>query len=124
MAVDLRKRLLGANDIKVEPIEIPAWGGTYYLRVISGKARESFEEAYSQEKMKNFRLRFLVLTLCDQEGKPILSDADMDALGERSSVEINRVFDAAWKLNAFTQEAVDALGEGSRGAPSDASSSG
>ena len=124
MAVDLRKRLLGANDIKVQPIDIPAWGGTYYLRVISGKARESFEESYSQEKMKNFRLRFLVLTLCDEDGKPILSDADMDALGERSSVEINRVFDAAWKLNAFTQEAVDALGEGSQNAPSDASSSG
>lgn len=124
MAVDLRKRLLGANDIKVQPIDIPAWGGTYYLRVISGKARESFEDSYSQEKMKNFRLRFLVLTLCDEDGKPILSDADMDALGERSSVEINRVFDAAWKLNAFTQEAVDALGEGSQNAPSDASSSG
>lgn len=124
MAVDLRKRLLGANDIKVQPIDIPSWGGTYYLRVISGKARESFEESYSQEKMKNFRLRFLVLTLCDEDGKPILSDADMDALGERSSVEINRVFDAAWKLNAFTQEAVDALGEGSQNAPSDASSSG
>lgn len=123
MAVDLRKRLLSANDIKVAPIDIPAWGGTYYLRVISGKARESFEESYSQEKMKNFRLRFLVLTLCDEDGKPILSDADMDALGERSSVEINRVFDAAWKLNAFTQEAVDALGEGSQNAPSDASSS-
>jgi hypothetical protein len=124
MAVDLRKRLLNANDIKVEAIDIPAWGGTYYLRVISGKAREQFEEAYSQEKMKNFRLRFLVLTLCDEEGKPILADSDMDALGERSSVEINRVFDAAWKLNAFTQEAVDALGEGSQNAPSDASSSG
>jgi hypothetical protein len=124
MAVDLRKRLLGANDIKVQPIDIPAWGGTYYLRVISGKARESFEDSYSQEKMKNFRLRFLVLTLCDEDGKPILSDADMEALGERSSVEINRVFDAAWKLNAFTQEAVDALGEGSQNAPSDASSSG
>lgn len=124
MSVDLRKRLLNANDIKVEAIDIPAWGGTYYLRVISGKAREQFEEAYSQEKMKNFRLRFLVLTLCDEEGKPILADSDMDALGERSSVEINRVFDAAWKLNAFTQEAVDALGEGSQNVQSDASSSG
>jgi hypothetical protein len=124
MAVDLRNQLLNANDIKVQPLDIPAWGGTYYLRVISGKAREHFEESYSQEKMKNFRLRFLVLTLCDEAGKPILSDADMDALGERSSVEINRVFDAAWKLNAFTQEAVDALGEGLQNAPSDDSSSG
>jgi len=124
MAVDLRNRLLNANDIKVQSLDIPAWGGTYYLRVISGKAREHFEESYSQEKMKNFRLRFLVLTLCDEAGKPILSDADMDALGERSSVEINRVFDAAWKLNAFTQEAVDALGEGLQNAPSDDSSSG
>lgn len=123
MAVDLRKRLLSADDVKVKPIEIPAWGGTYYLRVISGKAREAFEEAYSQEKMKNFRLRFLLLSLCDADGKPILSEGDLDALGERSSVELNRVFEAAWRLNGFTQEAVDALGEGSHAGQSDGSTS-
>jgi hypothetical protein len=45
-------------------------------------------------------------------------------LGKKSSVVINRLFEAGWKLNAFTQEAVDALGEDSQPAPSGVSTSG
>jgi hypothetical protein len=44
-------------------------------------------------------------------------------LGKKSSVVINRLFEAGWKLNAFTQEAVDGLGEDSPAAPSDGSTS-
>jgi hypothetical protein len=117
MSADLRKRLFGAKDIRIKSIEVPEWGGTYYVRVINGKARESFEEALAAEqRMKNFRMKFLILTLCDEDGATILTDADIDFLGERSSVVINRVFDAAWAINGFTKEAVDAMGEGS---PSD-----
>lgn len=125
MAIDFRKRLIGANDVKVQPIEVPEWGGTYYVRVLSGKDRESFEEALSAEqRMKNFRLRFLVLSLCDEDGVRVLTDADIDLLGERNSVVLNRVFEQAWTINAFTKEAVDALGEGSPAAQSGGSSSG
>lgn len=124
MAIDFRKRLMGANDTKVQPIEVPEWGGTYYVRVLSGKDRESFEEALSAEqRMKNFRLRFLVLALCDQDGTRVLTDSDTDLLGERNSVVLNRVFEQAWSINAFTKEAVDALGEGSSAAQSGGSSS-
>jgi hypothetical protein len=98
MSSDLRKRLFGAKDIRIKSIDVP----------------ESFEEALAAEqRMKNFRMKFLILTLCDEDGATILTDADIDALGERSSVVINRVFDAAWAINGFTKEAVDAMGEGS-----------
>lgn len=125
MAIDFRKRLMGANDTKVQPIEVPEWGGTYYVRVLSGKDRESFEEALSAEqRMKNFRIRFLLLALCDEDGKRVLGDGDTDVLGDRNSVTLNRVFEQAWTINAFTKEAVDALGEDSPAAPSGGSSSG
>lgn len=124
MAVDFRKRLLGANDVKVQPIEVPEWGGTWYVRVLSGRDRESFEEALAAEqRMKNFRIRFLILSLCDEDGTRVLTDADIDVLGERNSVVLNRVFEQAWTINAFTKEAVDALGEGSPAAQSGGSSS-
>lgn len=125
MAIDFRKRLMGANDTKVQPIEVPEWGGTYYVRVLSGTAREAFEEALAAEqRMKNFRIRFLILALCDEQGSPILTDADTGMLGERNSVVLNRVFEQAWEINAFTKAAVDALGEGSPAVQSGDSSSG
>lgn len=111
MASDLRSRILGSNDIKIEKIAIPEWGGDYCVKIISGTDRDAFEETYAEQKMKAFRVRFLVLCLCDEKGDRIFKDEDAAELGKKSSVVINRVFESAWKVNAFTPEAVEALGK-------------
>jgi hypothetical protein len=122
MASNLRNRILAANDIKVEKIAVPEWGGDYFIRVISGSDRDAFEDSYADKKMKSFRVRFLVLALCDKDGERIFSNDDVSELSKKSAIVINRVFEAAWKSNAFTQEAVDALGEDSPADQTDASS--
>lgn len=111
MASDLRSRILAANDIKIEKIAIPEWGGDYCVKIISGTDRDAFEESYAEQKMKAFRVRFLVLCLCDEKGTRLFKDEDAGELGKKSSVVINRVFESAWKINAFTPEAVEALGK-------------
>lgn len=106
--------ILAADDTKLSgPIAVPEWGGDVRCKTLTGTERDAFEEAYSQNKMKAFRCRFLVLTLCDDKGCRLFEDADIDALGKKSSVVINRLFEESWKHNAFTTEAVEALGEGS-----------
>jgi hypothetical protein len=122
MALD-RKSILAADDVRKEKVSVPEWGGDVYLRVLSGTDRDRFEESYADQKMKAFRLRFLLLALCDEKGERLFSDDEADVLGRKSSVVINRLFEAGWKINAFTQEAVDALGEDSPSDPSDASTS-
>ena len=119
-----KAKILAAKDVKLsEAIPVPEWGGDVYVRTISGTERDKFEEAYSEQKMKAFRVRFLVLTLADESGERLFADADIDALGNKSSVVINRLFDKAWQHNAFTDAAVDALGNGSPTAPSEGSTS-
>jgi len=122
MALD-RKSILAADDVRKEKIAVPEWGGDVFLRVLTGTDRDRFEETYSEQKMKAFRIRFLLLALCDEAGKRLFGDDESEILGDKSSVVINRLFEAGWKLNAFTQEAVDALGEDSQPAPSDVSTS-
>jgi hypothetical protein len=119
-----KAKILAAKDVKLsEAIPVPEWGGDVYVRTISGTERDKFEEAYSEQKMKAFRVRFLVLTLADESGERLFGDADIDALGNKSSVVINRLFDKAWQHNAFTDAAVEALGNDSPTAPSDGSTS-
>ena len=119
-----KAKILAAKDVKLsEAVPVPEWGGDVYIRTISGTERDRFEEAYSEQKMKAFRVRFLVMTLADEAGERLFADADIDALGNKSSVVINRLFDKAWQHNAFTDEAVDALGNGSPTAPSESSTS-
>lgn len=123
MALD-RKSILAADDVRKEKIAVPEWGGDVFLRVLTGTDRDRFEESYSEQKMKAFRIRFLLLALCDEDGTRLFGDDEGDILGNKSSVVINRLFEAGWKLNAFTQEAVDALGEDSQPDQSDDSTSG
>jgi hypothetical protein len=122
MALD-RKSILAADDVRKEKVAVPEWKGDVYLRVLTGTDRDRFEESYADQKMKAFRIRFLLLALCDEDGERLFSDDEADILGKKSSVVINRLFEAGWKLNAFTQEAVDALGEGSETAQSGGSTS-
>lgn len=102
-----------ASDIKVEKLAVPEWKTDVYLKVLSGTERDAFEAAYSDEKMKNFRVRFLVLTLCDEAGERLFDDEQVTILGKRSALVINRLFEASWKLNMLSQEAVDEAGESS-----------
>lgn len=119
-----KKAILAAKDTKLKgPVAVPEWGGDVYFRTISGSERDQFEESYSEQKMKAFRARFLVLTLADDSGERLFEDKDVEELGKKSNVVINRLFDEAWSHNALTQEAVDALGEGSAPAPSGDSTS-
>lgn len=122
MALD-RKSILAADDVRKEKVAVPEWKGDVYLRVLTGTDRDRFEESYADQKMKAFRIRFLLLALCDEDGERLFSDDEADILGKKSSVVINRLFEAGWKLNAFTQEAVDALGEDSETARSGGSTS-
>jgi hypothetical protein len=109
-----KAKILAAKDVKLSAaIPVPEWGGDVYIKTLSGTERDAFEDAYSESRMKQFRVRFLVLTLCDDSGERLFGDSDIDELGKKNSVVINRLFDAAWKHNALTNEAVESLGNGS-----------
>ncbi len=109
-----KAKILAAKDVKLSAaIPVPEWGGDVYIKTLSGTERDAFEDAYSESRMKQFRVRFLVLTLCDDSGERLFGDSDIDELGKKNSVVINSLFDAAWKHNALTNEAVESLGNGS-----------
>ena len=116
-------QIISADDAKIEAIEVPEWGGTVYVKTLRGTDRDAFEESLSKEKDKPFRSRFLVMTLCDERGSLLFKPEQVAALGEKSSLVLNRVFDAAWAINYFTPEKVEELGKDSPSDQSGASTS-
>lgn len=118
-----KAKILAADDNKLDKVNVPEWGGEVFLKVLSGTDRDAFEEAYSEQKMKNFRSRFLVLTLCDEKGERLFTEAEVEELGKKSAVVLARLFDKAWSLNAFRNEDVEELGNASTGGLSDSSTS-
>lgn len=114
-------QILSANDTKVEPVEVPEWGGTVYVRVLRGTDRDQFEEWVNKEKDKAVRCRFLVLSLCDEKGALLFTPDQVQALGEKSGDVLARVFEKAWDINYLSPKAVEELGKGSPSGQSDGS---
>jgi len=106
-----KAKILAANDTKLEKVNVPEWGDDVFIKTLSGTERDIFEEAYSSEKMKNFRARFLVLTLADEGGERLFTDTEVEQLGTKSAFVLNRLFEKAWSLNAFRDADVEALGK-------------
>jgi hypothetical protein len=101
-----RDTILAIADYRVEAVDVPEWAGQVHVRTLSARDREAFERRYAEDK-SNFVTRLVAATLCDEAGSPLFTDVDVEALGGKSFRAINRIFDAALKLNALSDAAVE-----------------
>jgi hypothetical protein len=108
--------ILNAKDAKLQSVEVPDWGGTLYLRVMSASERDAYEDEMYRIKGKdvevnrlNARARLLVRCLCDEQGTRLFSDDDAKALGAKSAKVMGKLFDRASKLNGLSASDVEEL---------------
>ena len=112
-----RDDILGINDLPYEDVLIPEWGNRYVrVRALTGAERDAFEQSIVEQKgkstkmnLQNIRAKLVALTVVDEEGKRVFSDADAKLLGQKSALALNRVFEVAQKLSGLTPEDVDEL---------------
>lgn len=97
-------------DLPRKEVEVPEWGGSVFVRTLTSAERDAYE-AWCLKKNggKLARSVFIVWTCCDETGKPIFTTADLPSLNQVPSYVLERVFDAAMKINKITAEDVEAL---------------
>ena len=108
-----RDAILGADDLRIEEVDVPEWGGVVALRELRGSERDSFEEG-SMDKdrnvsMKNVRARLIALSAVDDDGKRLFSEKDAIQLGSKSANALNRLFEKACRLSGITDADVEEL---------------
>lgn len=104
--------ILAAEDRELRSVSVPEWGGTVYLRTISGVERDRFEaETFRQDKpnYENLRARYLAITLSDEEGNRLFDSKQVSKLGHKSAPVLDRLFTDAAKMNAMSKGDVDEL---------------
>jgi hypothetical protein len=118
MAFLTRDQILGAKDLTAVEVAAPEWGGTVRVRMLTGTERDAFEAETvtrqgkrMQVNMVNLRARLVARTVVDEEGARLFSDADVVELAKKSSAALNRVFEAAQRLNGLTEKAEDEAAE-------------
>jgi len=106
-----RDEILQAQDLETVEVAVPEWGGVVRVRGLTGAERDALEAeaAELRRPLDNFRARYVARCIVDENGERIFSDEDIEALGRKSAAALNRVFEAAVRLSALTEEDVEAL---------------
>lgn len=109
----LLEKIKKADKKQLMPIEVPEWGLTVYIKQLTVGERDSFEaEAYANRDsglMSDIRSKFLVRTLCDENGDVLCNPDEFAQLTELSSKPMERLFDAAQKHNSLSDSDVEEL---------------
>lgn len=108
MALD-RSAILAADDLKREEVPVPEWGGSVFVRMLTGAERDRLEADILENPGRNVRARIVAACACDDAGKLLFGAADLAALGSKSGSALDRIFARAARLNRITKKDVEEL---------------
>lgn len=108
-ALDL-ETILQVEDMQLEAVSCPEWGGTVYLRSINGNQRDRFEEGYRAEEgvtksLVGMRADLVSRCICSESGEFLeVSDSQRKALGRKSAAVLDRLFAVCMRLNGMSSD--------------------
>ena len=127
-----RDDILKADDLPSEAIDIPQWGGSVTVRTMTGTDRDEFHRVIQKRRssddddqmdMRGLKAMLLQRTITNGNGELMFKVSDLAALGAKSPVAIDLVYDLAARLNGLSAEDVEELvGNSSRTASGDSGS--
>lgn len=113
-----REAILGADDVKIVPVDVEEWGGRVYVRVMDGASLGKWraenvifkgegKSRKGEPNVKDAPVRLAALTICDGKGVLLFSEEDLIALGKKSGRALERIVEAATKLNGLGEDDVE-----------------
>ena len=120
-----REAIKAADDRKLVPLDVPEWGGTVYIRTLTGREMDLLQQTTVKTKGKNvtenlanFRARVAIACVTDDAGKDLFLVTDLQWLTEKSAKPLTRIYNLALELNGVTADDVDELTKNCEGGPS------
>lgn len=106
--------ILKADDIGERvKVDVPEWDGFVYIRVMSGVDRDRWElrveKGVDSPSTANIRASLCAVTMCDENGKRLFTDNQINALGEKSAKALDRVFTKAREVNKISDSDIEEL---------------
>lgn len=106
--------ILSANDLTTEEVHVPEWGGTVLVSEMSAHARDEFEQWMGRQYRSTqdqedpyYHVRAPLCAMCivDSNGNRLFSIEQVERLGRKNGNALDRVYEAANRLNkVFGQE--------------------
>lgn len=113
MALLTREQILAADDCAIETVSVPEWGGEVGVKTLTGAEKDAWESERQTSdgsfNLENIRASLVAIAACDGDGQRLFTLADVVELGKKSVRALDRVFQAAKKLNGVSEEELDEL---------------
>lgn len=110
-----REDILEADDINLEKVEVPEWGGMVYLKPLSGIKRDRLENAAHKRNKKgvmdvqNLKVQFVIASTVDSDGNQIFTPSDAKELNLKNARPIDALFQIVQRLSGLSDEDVEEL---------------
>ena len=102
--LSLHDRILAANDLQTHPVEVPEWGVTVHVKMLTGDELDDLcrrEESARESGKRNLAAYIVIAATVDEHGKNVFTIADFDALMTKSSSALLRVSRKANQINGL-----------------------
>jgi hypothetical protein len=115
MAKFLTKELIkNANDVKMELVEVPEWGGKMYIKSLSAIEREELRKEIGEGSDKEMdlvkvQMKMLSLTIVGEDKTRLFNEDDMLWLKEKSAVVMDRLFLISQKMAGLGADATEEI---------------
>ena len=109
-----REQILVGVPLASTDVEVPEWGGVVRVREMTAGERDTFDILLIEGQhldLRDYRAKLVAATACDEEGRLLFVQGDLDALTHLGAGAMDRLFEAAARLNHLTSGDMDALGK-------------
>lgn len=102
-------QILQAPRAKPVPVEVPEWGGVVHVRMLTAGELDTFQLQVAEQSKESRQVRALLVAACccDADGYPVFSEAQTTELANLDCAPMERIFEAAQRLNGLTKQAQD-----------------
>lgn len=112
-----RDDILSTDDLEAREVEVEPWGGSVYVREMTGSDQDYWESELMQYgpdgqpelTTDNARAELLVRCIVDEDGNRVFGDGDAEALGQQSNRAIDRLFTTLMQISTADVPEVDQL---------------
>lgn len=113
-----RAAILAHEDLAIEDVDVPEWGGTVRVRAMTAAERDAWEvsllgpedsDGERKQSFDNIRAKLIARTVVDDQGNRLFTDADVAALGKKSAVPLVRLYTVATRLSRIRKQDVEAM---------------
>jgi hypothetical protein len=96
--------ILEADDLKVEEVDVPEWGGIVRLRPMSALEAIEYTEANKAGDKKHAAVRMAAVCVVDEDGNPAFTADQVAQLSKKSLAAFMRIQKVAMRINGLDEK--------------------